>query len=916
MNCLPRPARATRRNRPSATRLHPVALGVFLSLTLLAGAQAQTPAAAPAAPQRVEITGSSIKRLAGETALPVQTLTREDIEKSGVTTVAELLRNISASSANLADGASITDNTGGQRGFNGANLRGLGVSSTLILLNGRRLANFASPGDAAGVDLNTIPAGAIQRVEVLKDGASAIYGTDAIGGVINFITRSDYRGIDVSAYASATQEGGAGKRTGTLSAGFGDVAKQGFNVFGVLDVQQLDSLRSTQRDWLMARPLAATVPYYLSSRPYPGNIRLSGTAATRNAQLAAINAAGYSFTPPGSTTAVPYNQRTVNLFAPGCNPPASVFTTVIGTQACGYDYMADTEIYPDADKVSFLGRGVLALGGGHQLFGEVLAAHAKTLYVLSPNPTSVTGITWGAINRYLPRPVTHGSSFEIRFRAKEAGNRSNEVTSDGQRLVLGLEGTLAGMDYTVAASHAVNKVADRYVNGYFLFSEFATALRNGEINPFGPSPDAGKAKIASLRVDDVARRSKGITSGVDAKLSGTLGKIDGREVGMAFGVEFKREQQDFTPSALLVSNNIAGDRDSTGTSPALRATSYARNISSGYAEVNAPVLKELELQVAVRADHYEGVGASVNPKLGLRWQLAPQVLVRGSAGTGFRAPSFSELYRPTTFGTSPAFLFDSVFNAFDQYPTERIANPSLKPEKSQQFSLGIVFEPMRSTLLSLDFWQIEKTDVISDLSGKTILENPTRYAAFIKRDPFDGYPTLVLRKENQGALKTSGVDVEASWRGQATPMGRFGASLSGSYVSTYKRQFGPQEAFVSNVGRFLNDQVIQRWRHRVGLDWERGGFGVALGNTFYSGYTDDSYLPDTQPRKVEAYSLWDLTASWKPTKALTLRGGVLNLLDKAPPFSNQSYYFLSTYDPTYTDPRGRTAFVSVAYSFK
>ena len=890
--------------------LRPVVAGVLCLLALGAAAQPG------GTPQRVEITGSSIKRIAGETALPVQTIDREEIDKSGVTTAAELLRNISASSANLADGASITDNQGGQRGFNGANLRGLGVSSTLVLLNGRRMANFASPGDSAGVDLNNVPAGAIQRVEVLKDGASAIYGTDAIGGVINFITRSDYRGADVSAYASQTQAGGAGKLSGSVSAGWGDLSRDGFNVFGVVDVQQLGSLRSTQRDWLMQRPLASTVPFYLSSRPFPGNIRLASSAATRNAQLAAITAAGYLFTAPGATTGAPYNQRTINLFSPACNPPATVYATSIGSQACGYDYMADTEIYPDSDKVSFLGRGVFALGGGRQMFAEALLAQAKTLYVLSPNPTGVTGVSWTALNNFLPRPVTHGTGVELRFRATEAGNRSNEVTSKGNRFVIGLDGRLGAWDYTLAASRAQNDVADRYVNGYFLFNEFATALRNGEINPFGPSPAAGKAKIASLRVDDVARKSSGSTTGVDAKLTGSLGKLAGGDLGIALGAELRREDQDFTPSALLVSNNIAGDRDSSGTSPPLRATSRARDIASAFVEVNAPWTRALEMQFALRADHYEGVGGTVNPKVGMKWQPQASTLLRASAGTGFRAPTFSELYRPTTFGTSPAFLFDSVYNAFDQYPTERVANPDLKPEKSRQFSLGIVFEPTRGTSASLDYWNIRKTDVISDLSGKTILQNPTRYAAYIKRDPLDGYPTLVLRKENQGALNTSGVDIEANWRGASGPAGRLSASFSGTYVIDYKRQFGKLEPFVNNAGRFLNDQVIQRWRHRASLDWSRGNLGVTVGNTFYSSYTDDSYLPDTAPRTVSAYSLWDLSASWKPSKELTVRAGVLNVLDTVPPFSNQSYYFLSTYDPTYTDPRGRTAFVSLAYKFR
>ena len=222
-----------------------LAVGVTAAVTLPVHAQDE-----PQKVHRVEITGSSIKRIDAETALPVQIIGREDIDKSGVTTAAELLKNISANTAPLSDGASITDGTSGQRGFNGANLRGIGVSSTLVLLNGRRLANFASPGDNAGVDLNNIPAGAIQRVEVLKDGASAIYGTDAIGGVINFITRKDYTGFEANASAAGTQQGGAGKRTASVSAGYGNLQEDRFNLFGVLDVQKLDALRSSQRDFI------------------------------------------------------------------------------------------------------------------------------------------------------------------------------------------------------------------------------------------------------------------------------------------------------------------------------------------------------------------------------------------------------------------------------------------------------------------------------------------------------------------------------------------------------------------------------------------------------------------------------------------------------------------------------------------
>ena len=199
---------------------------------------------------RIEVTGSSIKRIADEGAMPVQTISREDIAKSGATTAAEILKNVSAATKSLGDGGSI--NIGGydQKGFNSANLRGLGTSSTLVLLNGRRMANFASPGDDAGVDLNNIPAAAIARVEILLDGASAIYGTDAIGGVINFVTRHDYQGIDLDAYLSGTQEGGAGRRTASLSAGFGDLRADGFNVMTVLDLQRTQRLGTEQRAFI------------------------------------------------------------------------------------------------------------------------------------------------------------------------------------------------------------------------------------------------------------------------------------------------------------------------------------------------------------------------------------------------------------------------------------------------------------------------------------------------------------------------------------------------------------------------------------------------------------------------------------------------------------------------------------------
>ncbi len=911
------------RRRLASTRIRPAALAVF-ALCAAAAARAQESPDTPA--QRVEVTGSSIKRLAGETALPVQTISREDIAKAGVTTAAELLKTLSANTASLSDGASITDGTSGQRGFNGANLRGIGVSSTLVLLNGRRLANFASPGDSAGVDLNNIPAGALQRVEVLKDGASAIYGADAIGGVINFITRRDYEGLDLGLHASATQEGGAGKRTATLSGGAGNLTKDRFNVFGVVDLQQLDALSSKQRKFIQERPLATLLPALMSSSTYPANVDISG------AQRDALIAAG--LLPAGSTG------RRINPSSPTCNDPATVYAPdgPGGPLGCSYDYMKDTQIYPESRRIGFLGRATFQLAEEHQLYAELLQSDTRSRYVLSPNPIRIRNVPVSVLPQAYRDALTGGglpaTVSGIRYRMAEAGNRTDEVTSDAQRVVLGATGTLAGWDYDTAISRAQNRATDKFVHGYVLYDQFVAGVDNGSINPFGASSQAGLDLIKGIEVNDAARRSRGVTQAVDGKITRALATLAGGDLELALGGEFRRETEAFNPSALLTSNNIAGDRDSgslAGSSTALAATSDSRKVAAVYAELSAPVTKQLELQLAARYDRYSAIGGTTNPKVGLRWQPSKQVLVRASANSGFRAPSLDDLHRPTTYGTTASLLTDpecvaqggSIDGCTDQWPVERRSNAALKPERSRQFSLGTVIEPVRDITFNVDYWNIQVRDVISTLGEQIIIDSPAKYdGTYITRDEGGNITNILLHKENQGRLKTSGIDIGADFRGPATEFGRFSGSINGTLVLQYQRQFGPQESYRSNLGVFLNDQVIQRWRHRLNLDWDFQDIGVTLSNSYSSGYADQNsaYDPVTntplESRRVRAYSLWDLSARWNVTKSATVRAGVQNLFNTDPPYSNQSYYFLATYDPTYTDPRGRTGYVALDYKFR
>ncbi|CAD5375137.1 TonB-dependent receptor [Rubrivivax sp. A210] len=908
-------------------RAHPFLLGVCAQAALLAlhgPALAQTT-------QKVEITGSAIKRIDAESALPVQVITRGDIDKAGVTTAAELMATISASANNLTDGVSI--GTGGfkdQMGFNSANLRGLGTSSTLVLLNGRRMANFASPGDDSGVDLNNIPAAAIERVEILLDGASALYGTDAIGGVMNFITRKDYRGAQVDAHVSRTGESGGGKRTASVAAGFGNVASDGFNVFGVFDVQKSDALRTSQRQFVRDLRIPERLPHLLSDAPFPGNIVL--TAAQRaelQAQDFRIN--GQAIT--GSR---------INFAAPGCTPPHSLNLAggIGGVNGCTYDFMGDLELAPKSDKLGLLARAVWQLAPEHQLFGEISYSDAKTLYVGTSNRVRLRG------GNRLPTALIPqlaaalpGQAVEVQARLLDAGNRTSELTSTGTRLVLGASGTLAGWDYDAALNHSVNKVSDRDVRGYLLFDGIIDGARDGTVNLFGPQTAAGLAYLEGIQVNDEVRSARGSMTALDVKGSKSLFKIAGGDLALALGAELRREKARSRASELLLSDNILGD-DTPGDA---QTTDQSRRVWAVYGEINAPLTKQLELQLSLRHDQYDKIGGTTNPKIGLRWTPSPALLLRASAGSGFRAPSLTDLSRPTKVGGT-SILPDPVFcgeNGGDlgicasSWETRTFANPDLKPERSRQFSLGLVLQASERLSFSIDYWNIAKRDLISTLGDDVILANLGKYEGLVHRfsedegldgcdlDPADNTICFIeLRKENRGRQKASGLDLMAELKPVATPLGRVGGRLQSTLALSSRQQTGYGDPYVSNLGKFVTNGVVQRWRHRVTADWAGGPWALSLTNSYHSGYDDQNSAIDTgtgtviAPNRVKAYSLWDLSASWSPSAQLTLRGGIKNLGDTAPPFSNQGYFFISGYDPSYTDPRGRSFYLGATYAFQ
>ncbi|MYN06734.1 TonB-dependent receptor [Pseudoduganella aquatica] len=878
---------------------------------------------------RVEITGSSIKRIEGEAALPVEIIKREDIDKSGVTTAAELLQKISSNVGGLTDGASVSDVMGGQRGFNGANLRGLGVSSTLVLLNGRRMANFASPGDNSGVDLNNIPAGAIQRVEVLKDGASAIYGTDAMGGVINFITRKDYQGGDASLYALGTDEGGGGKKSASLSGGFGALSTDRFNVFGALDLQRTDRLASSQREFMQEYSLPDRLSPQLSSYSFPANVDLTA------AQLATLNKSGYLKGAGPGGTYVPSQGRRVNFGRSSCvNGSPNVVRPLGpgGSEGCSFNYMGDSEVYPESKKQSFVGRATALVGDNHQVFAEVLLSKAETSYAASPATSSSISASNGILlpadlqaKTGITTPVT------FRFRLSDAGRRTSEVTSKASRFVVGAAGKAGDWEYDAAYNHSVNKATDLDIDGWVSRTKMLAGIASGKYNPFVPATDdSGRKFMDSIKINGAARISKGTSDSVDGKLTRSLMALPGGDVMLAVGAELRREKTAFTSTEALRTNDVQGDRASSD--ELLADSSNSRDIAGIYTEINAPFSKEWEGQFAIRHDRYKAVHdpltklsapqlSTTNPKIAVSYRPNKEVLGRASYGTGFRAPSIAELFLPVRSGTTASFVKDPVSGEVAQFDLDRYGNPKLKPEKSKQFSAGLVVEPNQNWNASLDYWIIRKTDIISEIGEQTVFDNPVYYndPKIVVRDEDGLVSYLQFKKENRGKLNTSGLDIAVNWRGDATSMGRFSASLNGTLVTQYKFQSDPNSPMADGLGVFRDDKAVQRWRHKVNLDWTQGPVNLSLGNTFFSSYTDQNVPgladPGWNDRKVKAYSLWDLTGSYAFTKQLKLRAGVINLADTPPPFTNQSRYFEVTWDPTYGDPRGRSMFANLQYKF-
>jgi iron complex outermembrane receptor protein len=861
--------------------------------------------------EKIEVTGSNIKRVEGEGPSAIVVLTREDIEKSGATNAYELMNLVAAN--NSAGNVSIA-NTIGALTFsaNTASLRGLQGGRTLVLLNGKRLNSFAGEIQGVqGVNLTTIPFNAIERVEVLLDGASAIYGSDAIAGVINFIVRKDYRGAEVTAYYATPTRGGPGpdgsQSTFKAAAGFGDLSKDRYNVFFAAQYDKQDPLEQRARSFSNTSVRLDTGLIGISGNTFPGHISTVGTS-------------------PGF---------------PNCAP--STYFPDLG-ERCFYDpsAQAGVQMIPSVKTFNIYGSGVFQFTNNLQGYLSGNYSKQENNFVIQPVPISdqftygpngefTSNITLLPSSPFYPTgtPGVTGQPLNVRYRAVENGNRDTTDTNEQFQIVGGLKGSFGAWDWDASLTHNEGTTEQALNGGFPLYSQVLPLLRSGTVNLFGPNTAAISDAIKATNFVGKVFDGEAKSNVFDAKVSGELWSMPAGRVALAVGVQASKEDFAQTPAPVLASGDLSGFGGN------VLAVDKDRDSNAFFAEINVPLLKTLEANVAVRRDHYSDFGSTTNPKYSLRWQPTRNLLLRTSYGTGFLAPSLYQLWTPNIQGVSATGLSDPVrcpvtnntgIDCNTQFGVQFGGNPNLQPEKSKQWSAGIVFEPAQGWSVSLDWYDLYLKDGITNgISPATVLGDLDQYGSLVTRAAVSDVPGLPgritsidQRYLNLGGTKIQGLDANIQFAAPPTSVGRFRFQLSGSYYIKYdvQQNDGSYAGFISNTLGSPVTGVSPRWKSYQSVSWDNGPWTAVLGNSYQSSYTDAQTDLDGNERTVSTLSLWDAQLTWRGLKNLALTLGAKNLLDTDPPHTNQQNSFQVGFDPSYYDPRGRVIYVQATYKFK
>jgi iron complex outermembrane receptor protein len=827
--------------------------------------------------EKVIVTGSNIRTTQKEGASAVQVISAKDIAASGKTSIAEVIRSISANSGNSYN----EQYTGSfSAGTAGLSLRGIGQKNTLILVNGKRVSPYATAQDLQEVfvDLNSLPMAAVQRIEVLKDGASSVYGSDAVAGVVNIILYKEFKGTEVSAqYGGSTEGTGQHDKSAALQTGFGSLAQDGYSVVFSIDAQQRNKLQQTDVDWMRgsdfrgnANGTLAWVPTnYLNNDPTHALGGVQGPL-----QLQPYGA----ITPGKSSQVLAYNPAEYKTLIPAVS---RIHSSLRGTLKLNEDTEAYAELlysHTRADQTFgaplTVGSGLRAWNDGKQQLDNI----SVVLPVGHPNNPGAT-----------PLPFT-ATLFDL-------GARTKRDSVDFYRALTGIKGTVSGWDYDVAIGRSASKLEEtvqNFVNRY----EFEKVLADGSYN-FADQSQNSEAVRNRLRLSTL-RPAESTLSTLDFNASKELAELPAGPLGFAFGAQWRREEMDSQTSSAVLSG--------TELRPAINIIQGTRDVAALFAEFNVPVIKDLNVNLAGRGDHYNDFGSAFSPKASVRYQAAEWLLLRGTVSRGFRAPSLPEITNSTSVS------YSSVVDPRDPIaPTQArgvtnltIANPALRPERSNNLNLGFVVAPSGNTSVGVDYYRIRTKGVIDTESADNIIANEASAPGKVVRDAQGRIVTLYRQYANQGDRLVSGIDIDLRHRVALQQWGKLTFNGQLSRVFKFEAPLAAGAPLTNGAGNNYFGS-IPTWRGVSSATWDIGAWSNTLTWNYVDGYDQTTRAGE----RVKPVGTVDVNLSWKLNPAATISFIALNVTDKRPSWDSSTAFF----DFTQADPRGRTAALKLAYKF-
>jgi iron complex outermembrane recepter protein len=879
--------------------------------------------------QEIVVTGSMIRRVNAETAEAITILKADALRDQGIENVEQALNTLTSANPSLNIASAVGTFSGGGTY---ANLRGLGNGRTLVLLDGERLAPNAFIGNA--VDLSGVPFSAIDSVQVLREGASALYGSDAIAGVINFITKKNYQGGEVQVNLDHPQETGGGSGEADFTFGHGDLASDGYNFMITGSYHKQEELQAAQRAFSTE---GFSPALGIPNTNFPGS--WPGMILDANGNLWQ---SGY----------------------PACagNPQ---LTTYFGD--CSYRYSAATDLLPESREISGMASFTKALPANNQVQvqyfwtqSELNGYSGPMFYDFQMNPASPYFPTAsqlrcdrGPANCSTATPDLAGPIDAIWTdpnNSRYGGNLNVE-----QRVLLTFSGSNAGWDYFTDLNYSKNTNDNRETGGIPNESVLAPGgVLSNLINPFGPQSAAGQALINSSYINGVYQVGEYTRWSVDGHASHPLGDAlnSGTPATVAFGATVSGERY---TNATTPYNNLV----SAATGLTDSAVEGTRKVQAAFVELDVPITKALDLDISDRQDRYSDFGTTNNAKLSVRYQPVEFLTLRGTASTGFRAPTLNNLYSPGflaastsgTMGQGNPFCQPGSYTA-EWTPATCQAqgiglfggNSHLTPESSENFDFGVIVQPIQDMGITLDYYRILLKNTIGGVPPNAIYGDPTAFSNYIVPATSGTYagtlpPTIAEASvchpytlptcgyidqqfSNTGRITTDGIDLSVQYL-QHTAIGTFHEDLEGTAVTQFLQQQyngGPLLNLVGNLQlQGLNPAF--RWQHNVRVDWTSPGkmWAGGLSDRFYSGYYDEFGSGPTNSGpvpKVGSYSLVDGYVSVNPMEQLTVLFGIKNILNTSPPPTNASQNnFAAGYNALIADPLLRNFYINLKYKF-